>query len=191
MRAFNNGKPQLSSSDRTRDIGVRNIFADTKSSKANATNYDGSIIYDTANSRVKRYKNYEMYRAVNYGYSLCEDCSGVCPAAAVDPEIQTENNQFSIMTFVTGDVVISANGDALLTNGGNNSALIMVTRAGGSRGVQLVSSTNSNADIVVGTTSEPAGGNYLRVWMSAVGTMSIKNVNAYTGPYSMTPITTQ
>ena len=119
MRAFNNGKPQLSSSDRTRNIGVRNIFADTKSSKTNATNYDGSIVYDTANSRVKRYQNYEMYRAVSYGYSLCDDCSGVCPASAVDPEIQTENNQFSIMTFALGDVVISASGDALLTNGGN------------------------------------------------------------------------
>ena len=92
-------------------------------------------------------------------------------------------------TTITQD--LPYNGLYLLTNGGNNSALIMVTRAGGSRGVQLVSSTNSNADIVVGTTSEPAGGNYLRVWMSAVGTMSIKNVNAYTGPYSMTPITTQ
>lgn len=121
MRAFNNGKPQLSSSDRTRDIGVRNVFADTKSSKANATNYDGSIVYDTANSRIKRYKNYEMYRAVNYGYSLCEDCSGVCPAAAVDPEIQTENNQFSVMKFTEAtDVVISAGGNDYLTNGGTN-----------------------------------------------------------------------
>jgi hypothetical protein len=120
MRAFNNGKPQLSSSDRTRDIGVRNIFADTKSSKASGTNYDGSIIYDTANSRIKRYQNYEMYREVNYGYSLCEDCSGVCPAAAVDPEIQTENNQFSIMKFTeTTDVLINASGDTLLLNGGN------------------------------------------------------------------------
>jgi|UniRef100_A0A6C0BTR7 hypothetical protein len=118
MRAFNNGKPQLSSSDRTRDIGVRNIYADTKSSKANATNYDGSIIYDTANSRVKRYQNYEMYRAVNYGYSLCEDCSGVCPAVAVDPEIQTENNQFSIMTFTGTETLISPND--YLVNGGAN-----------------------------------------------------------------------
>ena len=107
MRAFNNGKPNLTSSDRTRDIGVRNVYADTKSSRANATNYDGSIIYDTANSRVKRYQNYEMYRAVNYGFSLCEDCSGVCPATAVDPEIQTENNQFSIMKFDLSDEVIS------------------------------------------------------------------------------------
>jgi hypothetical protein len=119
MRPFNNGKPQLSSSDRTRDIGTRAVFADTKSSKANPTNYDGSIIYDTATSRVKRYQNYEMYRAVNYGYNFCEDCSGVCPASAVEPEIQTENNQFSIMTFALNDVVISASGDALITNGGN------------------------------------------------------------------------
>lgn len=120
MRAFNNGKPQLSSSDRTRDIGVRNIFADTKSSKANATNYDGSIVYDTANSRIKRYQNYEMYRAVSYGYSLCDDCSGVCPAAAVDPEIQTENNQFSIMTVDSAVTLINATGNDYLANGGIN-----------------------------------------------------------------------
>ena len=129
MRAFNNGKPQLSSSDRTRDIGVRNVFADTKSSKSSATNYDGSIIYDTANSRVKRYQNYEMYRAVNYGYSLCEDCSGVCQATVVDteirpennqfrPEIQTENNQFSIMKFTATADVISPN-NYLSNNGAN------------------------------------------------------------------------
>jgi hypothetical protein len=92
-------------------------------------------------------------------------------------------------TTITQD--IPYNGLWLLTNGGNNSALIMVTRAGGSRGCQLVSSTNGSGDIVVGTTAEPSGGTYLRVWMSAVGTMSIKNVNAYPGPYSMTPISTQ
>jgi hypothetical protein len=119
MRAFNNGKPQLSSSDRTRDIRVRNIYADTKSKKANLTNYHGSIIYDSANNQVKRYQNYETYREVNYGYNLCEDCSGVCPADGIDPEIQTENNQFSIMTFVTNDVVINASGDTLIANGGN------------------------------------------------------------------------
>jgi hypothetical protein len=118
MRAFNNGKPQLSSSDRTRDIGVRNIYADTKSKNANATNYDGSIVYDTANSRVKRYQNYATYRAVNYGYNFCEDCSGVCPAA-VDPEIQAENNQFSIMTF-TNVNLIDASGNDYLANGGTN-----------------------------------------------------------------------
>ena len=67
----------------------------------------------------------------------------------------------------------------------------MITRAGGSRGCQLISSTNSNGDIVCGTTTEPSGGNYLRLWMSATGVLSIKNVSAYTGPYSMTPISTQ
>lgn len=119
MRAFNNGKPQLSASDRTRDVGVRNIYADTKSKKANITNYNGSIVYDTANSRVKRYQNYDIYRAVNYGYNFCEDCSGVCPVSAVDPEIQTENNQFSIMTF-NGVNLIDASGNDYLANGGTN-----------------------------------------------------------------------
>jgi hypothetical protein len=119
MRPFNNGKPQLSSSDRTRDIGSSAIFADTKSSKANPTNYDGSIVYDTANSRIKQYHSYALYRAVNYGYNFCEDCSGVCPTSGVDPDIQTENNQYSIMTFSLSDVIINASGDTLIENGGN------------------------------------------------------------------------
>jgi hypothetical protein len=85
---------------------------------------------------------------------------------------------------------IPKSGFWIITNGGNNSGLIMITRAGGSLGVQLIFSTNGNGDVVVGTTSEPSGGNYLRLWMSAVGVLSIKNVNAYTGPYYMTSITT-
>jgi hypothetical protein len=97
----------------------------------------------------------------------------------------------TIAQNTTTTVNIDYSGLYLITNGGNNSALIMFTRAGGSRGAQLVSSTNSNGDIVVGTTSEPAGGNYLRIWSSAVGVFSIKNVNAYTGPYSITAISTQ
>jgi hypothetical protein len=108
MRAFNNGKPQLSSSDRTRNIGVRNIFADTKSKNAKPTNYDGSIVYDTVNKRINRYQNYETYRAVNYGYSLCVDCTGVCANGVPVPEIQTENNLFSKMKFdKTNDTLIS------------------------------------------------------------------------------------
>jgi hypothetical protein len=86
---------------------------------------------------------------------------------------------------------ISYNGFYLITNGGNNSALFMITRAGGSRGCQLIFSTNSNLDITCGTTTEPAAANYLKLWMSNVGELSIKNVNAYTGPYSMNPIATQ
>jgi hypothetical protein len=85
---------------------------------------------------------------------------------------------------------IPKSGFWIITNGGNNSGLIMITRAGGSLGVQLIFSTNGNGDVVVGTTSEPSGGNYLRLWMSAVGVLSIKNVNAYTGPYFMTSIAT-
>jgi len=121
MRAFNNGKPQLTSSDRTRDIRSKNVFADTRSKKSSLTNYDGSITYDTANGRVKNYNSYELYRTVNYGYNFCDDCSGVCPAAPSDPEIQTENNQFSIMTFTkANDIIIDASkNDYLFANGVN------------------------------------------------------------------------
>ena len=89
----------------------------------------------------------------------------------------------------TANLSIPYSGLWILTNGANNSALLMITNSGGSVGVQLVWSTNGSADIVAGTTSDPAGGNYLRVWMSG-STLQVKNVNAYTGPYYLTPITT-
>ena len=77
----------------------------------------------------------------------------------------------------------------MITNGANLSALILITLSGGSTGVQLVFSTST--DVVVGGTSEPAGGTYLRIWMSGSGgTLQVKNVNAYTGPYNMTPLAT-
>ena len=93
-------------------------------------------------------------------------------------------------TTITQSIPSNGAGFYLISNGGNNSALFMITRAGGSLGCQLVFSTNSNGDIVCGTTSEPAGGNYLRLWMSSAGVLSIKNVNAYTGPYYLTAIGT-
>lgn len=172
MRAFNNGKPNLSASERTRNLGVRNIFADTKSSKANATNYDGSIIYDTANSGIKSYKNYEMYRALNYGYSLCEDCSGVCPALMVDPEIQTENNQFSVMSFDIGDVVINASGDALLLNGANfDGSGVFIDPSGilfGTDSCSTKSYMNFMSDLSgVDMTSNDTNQNYLRCYSTS------------------------
>lgn len=106
MRALNNGKPQLNASENTANIRNKNVYADTKSSKTNSTNYDGTIIYNTSSNGVKNYRNYEMYMNNNYGYNLCVDCSGVCSNTPVDPEIQTENNQFSVMQFQLTDTVI-------------------------------------------------------------------------------------
>jgi hypothetical protein len=95
----------------------------------------------------------------------------------------------TIAQNATTSVTIPHNGLWMITNGANLSALILITLSGGSAGVQLVFSTS--ADTVVGGTSEPAGGTYLRIWMSAGGgTLQVKNVNAYTGPYYMTPLAT-
>ena len=90
----------------------------------------------------------------------------------------------------TSSVTIVDNGLWMITNGSNLTGLLLITLAGGSTGVQLVFATNTS-DIAVGLTSEPAGGNYLRIWMSGSGgTLQVKNVAAYTGPYFMTPIAT-
>jgi hypothetical protein len=95
----------------------------------------------------------------------------------------------TIAQNATTSVTIPHNGLWMITNGANLSALILITLSGGSTGVQLVFSTST--DVVVGGTSEPAGGTYLRIWMSgSAGTLEIKNVNAYTGPYNMTPLAT-
>lgn len=110
MTALNNGKPKLSSSDRTKNIANKNIYADTKSKKSNNSNYDGTIIYDTANNQIKSFRNYQLFMTNNYGYSLCDDCSGICPSTPADPDIQTENNQFSIIEFNIGDNLIDVGG---------------------------------------------------------------------------------
>lgn len=110
MRALNNGKPQLTASDKTRDVRNRVIYADAKSTKTAAKNYDGSIVYDTANNGVKNYRSYELFMATNYGYNLCNDCSGVCTTVP-DPDIQTENNIYSRMIF-SGDTLIGVGATA-------------------------------------------------------------------------------
>jgi hypothetical protein len=121
MRALNNGKPQLNASENTTNIRNKNIYADAKSSKTNQTNYDGTIIYNTTNNGIKNYINYEMYMNINYGYNLCVDCSGICSNTPLDPDIQTENNQFSVMEFqnTTDRIIFDNDYDGLLEDEGN------------------------------------------------------------------------
>jgi len=93
----------------------------------------------------------------------------------------------TIVQNTTTTAAVGFNGLWLIGNGGNTTALILITLSGGSTGTQLVFSTAS--DIVCGTTSEPSGGTYLRLWISG-GVLQVKNVNAYTGPWFMTPLAT-
>jgi hypothetical protein len=93
----------------------------------------------------------------------------------------------TIAQNATTTAAVGFNGLWMITNGSNNSGLILITLSGGSAGTQLVFSTSS--DIVCGSTSEPSGGTYLRLWVSG-GVLQVKNVNAYTGPWYMTPICT-
>jgi hypothetical protein len=69
----------------------------------------------------------------------------------------------------------------------NLSALFFATITGGSVGVRLMFSTDS--DVVAGLTTEPAGGTYLRLWVSS-GQLQVKNVNSFEGPYFITSIAT-
>ena len=139
-----------------------------------------------------------QWSADNNATKHCFDYSGnACHYGIVTADSFNSVNglsaTYSLGTIGNGTTItqsIPKNGFWIITNGGNNSGLIMITRAGGSTGVQLIFSTNGNGDVVVGTTSEPSGGNYLRLWISSTGVLSIKNVNAYTGPYYMTSIAT-
>jgi hypothetical protein len=70
----------------------------------------------------------------------------------------------------------------------NLSAIFFATISGGGTGVRIVFSTNAT-DIVGGLTTEPAGGTYLRLWISG-GQLQIKNVNAFVTPYYITPLVT-
>jgi hypothetical protein len=93
----------------------------------------------------------------------------------------------TITQNTTTTAAVGFNGFWLISNGGDASALIMITLSGGGTKTQLIFSTGS--DIVCGTTSEPSGGTYLRLWISS-GVLQVKNVNAYTGPWFLTPLAT-
>jgi hypothetical protein len=93
----------------------------------------------------------------------------------------------TIAQNATTTAAVGFNGFWLISNGGDASALIMITLSGGGTKTQLIFSTGS--DIVCGSTSEPSGGSYLRLWISS-GVLQVKNVNAYTGPWFLTPIAT-
>lgn len=145
--------------------------------------------------------NTERARIVSGGELLVNTTSslsrgGQTGKIQVDGAIRATNgfgaaiNVGEIAKNATASVTISANGFWIITNGANNSGLMLITTAGGATGVQGVFATNTS-DIVYGTTTEPAGGNYLRIWMSGSGgTLQVKNINDYTGPYYMTPIAT-
>jgi len=66
-------------------------------------------------------------------------------------------------------------------------ALFVATISGGSPGVRLIYSTAT--DVVAGLTAEPAGGTYLRLWISS-SQLQVKNVNVFTGPYYITALAT-
>ncbi len=66
-------------------------------------------------------------------------------------------------------------------------ALFLATINGGSQGVRLIYSTAS--DVVAGLTTEPAGGTYLRLWISGQQ-LQVKNMSAFTGPYNITALAT-
>ena len=121
---------------------------------------------------------------------------GLTGKIQVDGAIRATNgfgasiNVGTIVQNATASVTIPMGGLWVITNGTNNSGIMFITLVGGGTGVQGVFATNTS-DIVYGGTSEPVGGNYLRIWMSGSGgTLEIKNINAYTGPYFMTPLAT-
>ena len=169
-----------------------------------ADRYDGYIAYVHGASPVMKFGvngGTERMRIDASGNMLVNTTSsltkgGITGKVQVDGGIRATNG-FSASIDVgtiaqnsTTSVTIVDNGLWMITNGSNNTGLLLITLAGGSTGVQLVFATNTS-DIAVGLTSEPAGGNYLRIWMSGSGgTLQVKNVNAYTGPYFMTPIAT-
>jgi hypothetical protein len=99
-------------------------------------------------------------------------------------------------TIDLGSIALNATAAATLPKSGlyminvaamNLSALFLATIVGGSVGVRLIFSTGS--DVVAGLTTEPAGGTYLRLWISS-GQLQVKNVNSFEGPYFITPIAT-
>jgi hypothetical protein len=94
----------------------------------------------------------------------------------------------TIAQNATTTAAVGFGGVWLISNGGDTFALINITLSGGGTGTLLIFSTGGT-NIVCGSTSEPSGGGYLRLWISG-GVLQVKNVNEYTGPWFLTPLAT-
>ena len=109
FRCFNNGKPKLVASDKTYNKKVQTIYQHNKTQfgLGESGNYEKTICYDTANSRIKKTQNFETLLALNYGLALCDDCSG---STVQNPLPDTEYGPKTTLTVASYNLVdISCN----------------------------------------------------------------------------------
>ena len=78
FRCFNNGKPKMNAGDHTYTKKVKTIYNHNKNqfSLGESGNYEKTICYDISSSTIKKTHSFDTYFALNYGLSLCDDCSG-------------------------------------------------------------------------------------------------------------------
>ena len=109
FRCFNNGKPKLNASDKIYNTKVKTIYNHNKTQflNGNLSNYGHTICYDSSTNAVKKVNTFDMYLALNYGLSLCDDCSG---ESIQSPLPDTEYGPNTRLTMSTGNLAdISCN----------------------------------------------------------------------------------
>ena len=94
-RCFNGGKPQLNASDNTHSIKAKTIFNHNKNqfTLGKSGNYEKTICYDSNN--IKKVHDFDTYLTLNYGLSLCDDCSGT------DGQIPAPDTEYGPNTTMT------------------------------------------------------------------------------------------
>ena len=76
MNCFSNGKPQLSASDRTRDLRAKTIYGGASSEfrrKSGCRSYNGNIGIYKKSGKVRNTKSYQTLLSLSRGHALCID----------------------------------------------------------------------------------------------------------------------
>jgi len=76
MNCFNNGRPKLSSGDRTRDLRARTIYASTVSEfkgKGGCRSYDGKVGIYKRSAKIRNVGSHSTLLALSRGHALCVD----------------------------------------------------------------------------------------------------------------------
>ena len=177
-----------------------NIGADATNTFVRSYDSSGGIIFGTYNATpLKLFTNAAEAARIDSSGNLLVNTTSSTASTGQTAKLQVAGgirtttgftSSISLGTIAqnaTTTAAVGFNGFWLISNGGDSSALFLITLSGGGTKTQLIFSTGS--DIVCGTTSEPSGGSYLRLWVSG-GVLQVKNVNAYTGPWFLTPLAT-
>tara|TARA_Y100000590_G_C15098649_1_gene780386 strand:+ start:77 stop:559 length:483 start_codon:yes stop_codon:yes gene_type:complete len=91
MKCFNNGEPNISGSEYTKNKANKTIYKhNVERTKGYTANYNGEIQYDSKKS-IENVRSQETLLALHKGHYLCKDCNGKLLKRNVEMENSMES----------------------------------------------------------------------------------------------------